>query len=244
LIEKSLTENQLNEIEKLLKDKIENDENLKGFDKIIFLHTLSHEMGHLRMAMKRKFYFGYIRVNRYIVYRKSGSEFKEVFLDDKILDPSNKTYQSKKISRGQCVVFASETTPTMAEDYIAVLSAGPAATALFKKDLEISASKDEIKQFYWDCFIYNIEKNPNFLSPELPFYFGKVLTRNSDQNLIIRLKLRPKYCKNLNERFRNVYQYMTNAADTLPNNRSYNSMRAVCKVIRENEFDDKVEAGT
>ena len=63
-----LTKGELDEIEKYLRGKIEKDKKLICFNKIIFLHTVAHEMGHLRTATDKKFYFSYIRVNRYICY--------------------------------------------------------------------------------------------------------------------------------------------------------------------------------
>ncbi len=240
-----LTKGELDEIEKYLRGKIEKDKKLICFNKIIFLHTVAHEMGHLRTATDKKFYFSYIRVNRYICYLDKDLQLQKNHLTCKEYRKIRKANGISNLFKGalngisnlfkgapngQCVVFTSDPT---SKDYIAVLNAGPIATTDFRENLKNEVGCLEMKRFDLQCYLANPEYDAADGSPEKRAYESRANKIGSDQNLIEKIDKNQNHHENLNSQFEAVHLYMTRKKDSLPNKRCYIFMRAVADVIRE-----------
>ncbi len=240
-----LTKGELDEIEKYLRGKIEKDKKLICFNKIIFLHTVAHEMGHLRTATDKKFYFSYIRVNRYICYLDKDLQLQKNHLTCKEYRKIRKANGISNLFKGalngisnlfkgapngQCVVFTSDQT---SKDYIAVLNAGPIATTDFRENLKNEVGCLEMKRFDLQCYLANPEYDAADGSPEKRAYESRANKIGSDQNLIEKIDKNQNHHENLNSQFEAVHLYMTRKKDSLPNKRCYIFMRAVADVIRE-----------
>lgn len=223
---------QMNEIESWLNLQIDNDTQLEPWEKMTFRHSLAHEMGHVRMAIRNQFRFSYIRVNRYVCYCVDQSSPYQTFLFEEKIEKPN----------GQCLVFTEKPTKLA---YISVLNAGPLATThyfkeQFKEQLEqnkeqLEQNKNFVKKRFemWGFKGISSSGNPERDSC-LPYYLNS-MRDGSDQNSIKRIIKSKNFHEKLNERFKNVHLYMVGEARTLPEGCS-KSMRAVVEAIRKQEI--------
>ena len=214
----------IDEIKVELEYKINNDEDLNAYDKITHLHSVSHEIGHLRTAIKEGFHFSYIRVNRYVYYVDQSLCLHEFTLDKLQYNKIRKKY-------GQCVVFAE--VPTK-KAYISFLNAGPKATTTFKEQIAKQSILFQIL-FNLECSFWNPEMD-SALHYNLIAMIGR---SNNDQNLIKKSNRDQNFHKTLNERFKKVHSYIIGKEDSLPKENISEPMRVIANAIRERERREK-----
>lgn len=165
---RDLTSKQMDEIESILKNYIG-----KNLLKRKYLHTIAHEMGHLRTGIQHNLKFGYIRVSNIVIYMNSKKELTTILLKGKL------SKSAKKDSKGVCYVYAEENMAPllMKFAFLSAINAGPLATRTF-------CNENKGKMSWFSLFEYRMS-NPSLTAPvkkiDEIFFNRQAIREGSDQ---------------------------------------------------------------